>query len=119
MNSLCIVNTSIPYFRNVDSDRKQSGIAEFVELLKAAVEHGASVLDIGEIAQALQSGEGVEELRLVINDIRTRFPHVIFQVASRNLFELDLLLTHLAALDPDIVSVPGDTEVTVGPPTGV
>jgi len=106
MNSLCIVNTSIPYFQGGVSDSKQSGIAEFVEVLKASIEHGASVLDIGAVAQALQNGGGVEELRSVINEIRASFPEVIFQVASRNLFEFNRLLTHFDALDPDIVSVP-------------
>ncbi|MEM5460145.1 3-keto-5-aminohexanoate cleavage protein [Paraburkholderia phytofirmans] len=106
MNSLCIVNTSIPYFRDGDSDSKQSSTAEFVEILKASIEHGASVLDIGAVAHALQNSGGVEELRLVINEIRASFPEVIFQVACRNLFELNRLLTHFDALDPDIVSVP-------------
>src|SRR5258708_28747494 len=102
MNSLCIVNTSITYFRDSESDSKQSGTAAFVEVLKASIEHGASVLDIGTVARALQNGEAVEELGLATNEIRTSFPHVIFQVASRNLFELNLLFTHFAALDPDI-----------------
>jgi uncharacterized protein (DUF849 family) len=106
MNSLCIVNTSIPYCRDGDSDSKQSSAAEFVEILKASIEHGASVLDIGAVAQALQTGAGVEELRLVVSEIRASFPEVIFQVASRNLIELNCLLTHFDALDPDIVSVP-------------
>lgn len=107
MNSLCIVNTSIPYLRDGDSDSKQSSTAEYVEILKASIEQGASVLDIGAVAQALQNGAGVEELKLVIKEIRASFPEVIFQVASRNLFELNRLLTHFDVLDPDIVSVPG------------
>lgn len=106
MNSLCIVNTSIPYCRNDDSGSKQSGTAEFVEILKASIENGASVVDIGAVAQVLQNAGGVEELGLVISEVRTRFPQVIFQVLGRTRFELDLLLTHFAALDPDIVSVP-------------
>ncbi|RFU49118.1 3-keto-5-aminohexanoate cleavage protein [Paraburkholderia sp. DHOC27] len=108
MNSVCIINTLIPYFNEEGDEIPQGSAAEFGTLLKALLEQGASVLNLGPVAHKLRTEESVAQLVRIIRDVRQTYPEAIFQLAARNLAELDILLKQFHMLMPDIVSVPLD-----------
>ncbi|HTJ95182.1 MAG TPA: 3-keto-5-aminohexanoate cleavage protein [Pararobbsia sp.] len=107
MNSLCIVNTLIPHGlgQSVLSD-PQEGVAGFVELVRAAVDQGASVLDLGSISHYARTQEIVDRLCVAVSVVRDLYPDTIFQVAPESLFELNMIVDRYAGLAPDIVSIP-------------
>jgi 3-keto-5-aminohexanoate cleavage enzyme len=106
MNSVCVINASIPYFRDDSAGTREEGASEFIELLNTSIEQGAAVLDLGVVASGTPVGGSIERLARILSDMRDIYPDAIFQATARSLAELNHLIEHCSALAPDVVSVP-------------
>jgi hypothetical protein len=110
MNPVCIVNAPIGCVDDDASVRRQRASAGLGDCLRdcigAAVEQGASVLDLGAIARRARAGADIDEMVRTVGEIRKLYPEAILQVAAHSVSELIVLIERFAALAPDLVSVP-------------
>jgi hypothetical protein len=106
MNSVCVINTTVPYLSTSGPADERRRSVDFVERVNTAIGHGAGVVDLGIVGPALQSASSIDALTHVLRAVRSEHPEAILQIGGRNAFELNQIIEHFDSLLPDVVSVP-------------
>ncbi|GAB2921636.1 hypothetical protein GCM10027093_70700 [Paraburkholderia jirisanensis] len=106
MNPVCIVSAPIGCVDDGASLRRQSAKPGLRDCMNAAVEQGASVLDLGAIVSRVRAGVDIGDVVRAVGEIRKVYPQAILQVAAHSVSELIVLIEGFAQLAPDLVSVP-------------
>jgi uncharacterized protein (DUF849 family) len=110
MNPVCIVSAPIGCLDDGASVCRQCASAGLSDCrtgcISAAIEQGASVLDLGAIAGRVRAAADLDDMVRTVGAIRKAYPEAILQVAAHSVSELIVLIERFAGLAPDLVSVP-------------